>query len=379
MNIPFSRKQILLVLASAAALVIIAIALIATHSRKPSEEVLQGREYLSQLEQGDPTSVDERLAQIEEEKLQANMAALRESLLQDPDQVWSQFTDFVIIGDSRAEGFSAYEFLPANRVMAVKGLTISYLYSDEVAEALQTLQPTKVWLAFGNNDIGDSENPGWLENWIGNYREAVENVRNLLPNATVFVCSVLPVVEPSSEESYFDAIPAVNEALAGMCAQTGAVFEDASKELEGHPEYYEPDGMHFTIKFYPVWATDMLLKYYDVVGSPGSIPGVSGDTQSNEDTAAEEVSDSGDGQEASGGESAEELYGDEEDTDETDYGAEDQYGYEEADSGPEVVYWDEASQMFIRWNDELQLYTYLDDWEQQAVYWDEESQQYVLG
>ena len=33
---------------------------------------------------------------------------------------------------------------------------------------------------------------------------------------------------------------------------------------------------------------------------------------------------------------------------------------------------------YNRWNEELQQYTYLEDWEQPLVYWDEETQQYIL-
>ena len=380
MTIPFSRKQILIVVIAAAAVVTGVIIFLATRGGADAEAISQGREYLVQMEQGDPASVDDRLAQIEEEKVQANLDALRQSLLDDPEQVWSQFTDFVIIGDSRAEGFDAYEFLPMDRVLAEKGLLISYLYSDEVRLALQTLQPTKIWLVFGNNDIGDSLNPGWLENWVGNYREAVEEIQNLLPNATVFVCSVLPVIEPSSEEAFFDAIPDVNEALAGMCAQTGAVFEDASPQLEGHPEYYEPDGMHFTYDFYPVWATDMLMTYYDVMGSPGSVPGQSGTA------AAGSAGSDGDSQDATAQDSAgSDGISDQNSADGSGEGEdgsyeEDPYGTDQTqeEAAPTVAYWDDYAQLFYYWDEDAQEYLYLDDALQGSVYWDDASQQYLV-
>ena len=391
MTIPFSKKQILIVVIAAAAVVTGVIIFLATRGGADAEAISQGREYLAQMEQGDPSAVDDRLAQIEEEKVQANLDALRQSLLDDPEQVWSQFTDFVIIGDSRAEGFDAYEFLPMDRVLATKGLLISYLYSDEVRIALQTLQPTKIWLVFGNNDIGDSQNPGWLDNWVSNYRDAVVEIRNLLPNATVFVCSILPVIEPASADPCYNAIPDVNEALAGMCAQTGAVFEDATPQLEGHPEYYEPDGMHFTYDFYPVWATDMLMKYYDVVGSPGTVPGLNAAGGSATDTAAGTAAQS---ENAAGGTGADGTAG--ADTagagdgtsDGNDYGedgsyAEDPYGTEQTDpaqeeSAPTVVYWDDYAQLFYYWDEGAQEYLYLDEALQGSVYWDDASGQYLV-
>ena len=386
MTIPFSRKQILIVVIAAAAVVIGVLIFLASRGGADAEAISKGREYLAQMEQGDPASVDDRLAQIEEEKIQANLDALRQSLLDDPEQVWSQFTDFVIIGDSRAEGFDAYEFLPVDRVLATKGLLISYLYSDEVRIALQTLQPTKIWLVFGNNDIGDSQNPGWLDNWVSNYRDAVMEIRNILPNATVFVCSVLPVIEPASEEPCYNAIPEVNEALAGMCAQTGTVFEDATPQLEGHPEYYEPDGMHFTYDFYPVWATDMLMKYYDVVGSPGSVPGWNGNAGSGTGSAGSAAQD-GEyaGSAAQDGEyaGAEMQEGSADgNTAADEYYEEDPYGTEQTDpqqeSSPTVAYWDDYAQLFYYWDDAAQEYLYLDETLQGSVYWDEESQQYLV-
>ncbi len=371
MTIPFSRKQILLVVIAAAAVVTGVIIFLAVRGGGNAEAVSKGREYLAQMEQGDPSAVDDRLAQIEEEKVQANLAALRQSLLDNPEQVWSQFTDFVIIGDSRAEGFDAYEFLPVDRVLAEKGMLISYLYSDEVTHALQTLQPTKIWLVFGNNDIGDSQNPGWLDNWVSNYREAVTEIRNLLPNATVFVCSVLPVIEPASEDPCYNAIPEVNEALTGMCAQTGAVFEDATPQLEGHPEYFEPDGMHFVYNFYPVWATDMLMTYYDVVGSPGSVPGQNGIAAAGSETGNDADPDGASGEEDTGDDGTQ--YGDESEEEEN---YDEESGQDE--SSPTVAYWDDYAQLFYYWDEDAQEYLYLDDALQGSVYWDEESQQYLV-
>lgn len=266
MTIPFSRKQMLLVVIAAAAVIVGITVFLLTRSSQNKEAVMAGRETLSRMENGDPVSVDNRLAEIEVEKIRANAEVLRQELLQNEDIVWQQFTDFAILGDSRAEGFSAYEFLPYDRVMAEKGMMISYLYDDNMLHTLQMMQPTKVWLVFGNNDIGNSQNPDWLDGWIADYGEAIRRMQEVLPNSMIFVCAILPVVEPAASEPYYSAIPEVNQALAGMCAQTGAVFEDDTSLLEGHAEYYEPDGMHFSYSFYPVWATNMLLTYYDQIG-----------------------------------------------------------------------------------------------------------------
>ena len=43
------------------------------------------------------------------------------ALLDDIDTVWQEFSDAVILGDSRAVGFSYYSFLDASRVLASSG------------------------------------------------------------------------------------------------------------------------------------------------------------------------------------------------------------------------------------------------------------------
>lgn len=363
MTIPFSRKQMLIVVAVVAALIIAAVVFIRMRAGNESEAILEGRELLRSMESGDTAAVDDRLVQIEEEKMQQNLEAYRQALLNDPEAVWQQFTDFAIIGDSRAEGFKDYEFLPPERVLADKGQTIDYIYDEETVAALKTLQPTKVWIILGNNDIGNSENPDWLDWWIGEYTEAVRFLEDLLPNSMIIVCSVLPVIEPSASEPVFTHIPEVNEALKTMCEQNGFIYEDDGQILDGHPEYYEPDGMHFTGTFYSVWATSLLMCYYDHVGHLDAI-------KSGEETADETIRTDVAENEAL---ADEEEYSDEEDY--TDGTGEDESYDEEV--YPETVYYDDYAGLFYHWDDEAQDYLYLEDWAQPYVYWDDATQQYL--
>ncbi len=299
MGTELSRKRILVIAVAALALVLLIIFLsIRLYRRSAGREAAleEGVAYLQELEKGDPSKVDDRLARMEEEKIQRNLENYRQLLLQNPDEVWNQFTDLVIVGDSRAEGFEVYEYLTSERVMAEKGLQIDYLYEESTRHTLETLQPTKIWLLFGTNDIGNSTDPAWQDQWIEDYRQAIRDLQELLPNATIFVEAILPVTEAAAaEDPTYNNIETVNKALEKMCKEVGARYEDDGDLLKEHPEYFEPDGIHMNHTFYPVWATNMLMTYYDYIGA---LESVKNQPQTAEDgeQPAEETAETGEEQ-----------------------------------------------------------------------------------
>ena len=107
-------------------------------------DVQSGVSYLQSLETIDPDTVTQKLRQMRLEKLQAERAAREQALLDDIDTVWQEFSDAVILGDSRAVGFSYYSFLDASRVLASSGERIDAI--DGHIEDLKKLDPAYIFL-----------------------------------------------------------------------------------------------------------------------------------------------------------------------------------------------------------------------------------------
>ena len=102
-------------------------------------DVQSGVSYLQSLETIDPDTVTQKLRRMRLEKLQAERAAREHALLDDIDTVWQEFSDAVILGDSRAVGFSYYSFLDASRVLASSGERIDAI--DGHIEDLKSWTP----------------------------------------------------------------------------------------------------------------------------------------------------------------------------------------------------------------------------------------------
>ena len=190
-------------------------------------DVQSGVSYLQSLETIDPDTVTQKLRQMRLEKLQAERAAREQALLDDIDTVWQEFSDAVILGDSRAVGFSYYSFLDASRVLASSGERIDAI--DGHIEDLKKLDPAYIFLCYGINDLG----------WYG---------------------SILPAYEPAvSREKLWLQIPDYTAAVQSMCEENGVLFADNTQLSEDYADLWQPDGIHLLPAFYPHWAANLIF------------------------------------------------------------------------------------------------------------------------
>ena len=242
-------------------LLLIAVILLLTRGarRERAQEaasVAAGVDYIRALELMDPGEVE---SQIKANRAQ-ELAAMRQQRLADLESgaidVWSLFEDYVIIGDSRALGFSYYGHLPEDRVIAELGATIMGV--EEKLDMIRALNPATIYLSFGANDMNTyiwTDGPSYAER----YRQLVELLQSEFPDAMIVVNSILPIHEPSySSQSIYQKVPEFNASLRQMCAETGVVFVDNDALSETHANLYEGDGIHFMSAFYPYWGANMI-------------------------------------------------------------------------------------------------------------------------
>ena len=134
-------------------LILLAVRLGSRENAAPEDAaaISQGVSYLQSLEAQDPDTVDNVLKQQRLQHLQEMRDERMRQLESGEVSVWSLFEDYVLLGDSRAVGFSFYGFLPEERVLAESGATILHL--EEHIPDIVALNPSNIFLCYGLNDI----------------------------------------------------------------------------------------------------------------------------------------------------------------------------------------------------------------------------------
>lgn len=255
------------ILALAVVVLALLIFLIVTLSRSSAEKkeqaaaVSAGVEYLQSLEAKDTADVEAALKAMRQEEIDAQREQRIQELLSGEADVWSQFEDYVLLGDSRAVGFYYYKCLPQNRVFAAGGATIRDVATH--IEEIKALNPASVFLCFGLNDvsIGYWHTP---EEYAAEYKQVVESVKEAVPGVTVYVSSILPARDPAfARASSWREIPDYSAAVGAMCKENGIPFVDNDAISDAHPELWDPDGIHLREAFYPYWGANLVLAVYE--------------------------------------------------------------------------------------------------------------------
>ncbi len=169
----------------------------------------------------------------------------------------SYFDDAVFVGDSLTVGLGNYGVLPAENVYADTGLNLDTILEKEciqtsngkltILDALKLRKPSKVYIMLGSNGIA------WItpENLAEKYSSFLDKVKAALPDATIYVESILPVTaEKAADPKYSnETITQYNSLLFNLAEEKEVNYLDchsAFKMEDGtlNTEYAEQDGMH---------------------------------------------------------------------------------------------------------------------------------------
>lgn len=227
---------------------------------KAPPEVSEGLSVVARLAERDPAEVErtvrkqreERRKEQEEDDRRKRLAALEEG------SVWEHFSDYLILGDSRAVGFTVYHLLDPARVLAGGGMTIRNIpdYLDEV----RVWNPAYIYLCFGLNDtgVGYWETP---EEYAAEMRQRIDELRQAAPDARIIISSILPATEAALKRSpSWKKIPAFSKAASGLCGSNGVAFADNSKIAKEYMKtLWDEDGVHLQEAFYQYWAKNLLV------------------------------------------------------------------------------------------------------------------------
>ena len=255
-------KMKLLLLAAVLAVLAAVVVIIRAHrAGSRSSAVSAGIAWLEAQEARDIDEVQQKLLEQKQKRMNEEREKRRKELTDGTVDVWSLFRDCAIMGDSRAVGFSYFEFMPEERVIAGAGWTIRDI--EEHLEELKAVNPTIVFLCFGLNDtsIGIWQTP---QEYAAEYDQIIQHLNRELPNTQVYVNSILPARDPAFDTSEkWREIPDYSAAVEQLCAQKGYHFVNNDAVAEEHSDLWEIDGIHLLSDFYPYWAVNMMMAVYD--------------------------------------------------------------------------------------------------------------------
>ncbi len=179
------------------------------------------------------------------------------------------FSDAVFIGDSRTVGMYDYGGLQEiSTFYASKGMTIYRLLDAEVAyvsdqsemitieEALQLCSFKKIYLMVGINEMGT----GTVETFAAKYKEVVDRLLELQPEAILYVQGILKVTTERSEKGDYinnEGIIARNQEIEKLADNRRIFYLDANPEIcddtGGMEPSYTFDGVHLKGKYIEIW------------------------------------------------------------------------------------------------------------------------------
>lgn len=179
------------------------------------------------------------------------------------------FADAVFIGDSRTVGMYEYGGLEEiSTFYASTGLTVYKMFDSPlikvpgqrkkqtVEEALQKNSFAKIYLMIGINEMGT----GTVETFIAKYKEAVEHLRELQPDAIIYLQGIMKVTTERSEQGDYitnEGIEARNEEIAKLADNDHVFYLDVNPlicdETGGMEPSYTFDGVHLKAQYIPIW------------------------------------------------------------------------------------------------------------------------------
>ena len=177
------------------------------------------------------------------------------------------FADAVFIGDSRTEGLILYTGLETE-VFAEKGLNVRTALSSALftlddggkgtaIDALRQKKPAKVYIMLGVNELGWGSSSIFQQE----YGALVDAVRDAVPEAVIYVQSILPITKSHSDAHSYQNKARVDEfngLFREMCTQKGVNYlkvEDAVMTSDGYlnPELAAEDGVHLNAAGCRAW------------------------------------------------------------------------------------------------------------------------------
>jgi len=197
-----------------------------------------------------------------------------------PSEV-SYFDDALFIGDSRTNGIYCYGTFENATFFAEDGMNIYGLWQDRVSvegygkvrleTVLNNQSFSKIYIMMGINELGEDQNVTAQK-----YKEALDRLHELEPEAIIYICSNLHVSAKQSQKhatfnnaninSYNEKISAFADEETFFYLDVNQVFNDEAGNLQAE---YTWDNIHLYGRYYDEWCEwfcqNTVVKYNEKV------------------------------------------------------------------------------------------------------------------
>ncbi len=161
--------------------------------------------------------------------------------------------DVVFLGDSIIRGSDFAPCFPEQKVvnMGLAGDTLAGMTNR--ISLVQTVSPEKIFVMGGINSLTEKQ---FAQN-VEQYTQLVTGLQETMPDAEIYIQSVLPVLGKHETVCSNETIIAFNEQLQLLAQQKGCVYIDLfsvyQKDGKMNPVFSE-DGIHLKPESYSLWA-----------------------------------------------------------------------------------------------------------------------------
>lgn len=176
------------------------------------------------------------------------------------------FDDAVFIGDSRTEGLFLNTSLSNATSFAHMGLMVDTVFTRPlfnvngekvpVIDAIKKAEFSKVYIMLGINETG------WAYSsiFIQKYGEIIDAIREINPDALIYVQAILPVSQKVSSTHSYVKNPKIieyNQLLLQMAEEKQVYYIDTASAVAGEdgslPDDAAPDGIHLARSYCQRW------------------------------------------------------------------------------------------------------------------------------
>lgn len=233
---------------------------------KPSEQTFDNH--------SPETSVTEYIAQTYAKESESEIETEAEEYTTEkkkPEISTDEFkSELVVVGDSIAYGYSAYERLPENHVFAQQGVNLSSVrdevflsdYGEDYAlNIISNMQPDYLMLSMGLNEIGNRR----YEEFAEKYKELAEDFHRVSPDTVIYVAGLTPVsIDAENDLIDNENINEHNEMLKkSFNGENNIYYVNIGKVLENDngtldEEYSGGDGIHLNGAAYDLLIDELL-------------------------------------------------------------------------------------------------------------------------
>ncbi len=179
------------------------------------------------------------------------------------------FSDAVFIGNSLAQGFMLYGGLKTADMFAVQSISVANIGTDHVInvgggnyltilDAMARKSYRKVFVMLGINELSWASK----ETFYSKYSDLIDKIRELEPEAELYLQSMTPVTARQSDNSTTFTNPRIleyNAVIRQLAEDKEAhylyVFDAFADEDGCLPAGSSDDGIHPYPKYYPQWLT----------------------------------------------------------------------------------------------------------------------------